>query len=65
MHPYRGGPPGQTLDDDEDVRRFARRARRQQRISVAVALGAALVLAYGLVDWPFAAYVLSGEVLVR
>jgi len=63
MHPYRGGRPVQTVDDDEEVRCYARRVRREQRVSVALAFAGALVLSVGVFDWPLAAFVLSGKFL--
>jgi hypothetical protein len=62
MHPYRFAQPP-PVTSDEDVRAFARRARRMRRVSVSLALAGALGASFALIDWPFAADVLSGQFL--
>ena len=62
MHPYRVAHP-RVVAKDDDVHAFARRVRRMRRVSLLLALVGALVATFAMLDWPFAAYVLSGQVL--
>jgi hypothetical protein len=61
MHPYRGTTI--RIDDDSDVRAYARSARRLRLVSKSIALAVALGLSWLMIDWHLGARVLLGTFL--
>jgi len=61
MHPYRCGMA--HLDDDSDVRAYARSARRLRLVSKSVALVVALAMSWLMIDWHLGWRVLMGTFL--
>lgn len=60
MHPYRLNERLADVNDDADVRAFARQSRRAKALTRATVLIVAGVLVFAIVDWPATANVVSG-----